>query len=47
MLQAPILPVAIIIAIAAVHRELHPGTVEAGWRGQRLFPFLAIVVVIV
>jgi hypothetical protein len=26
MLQAPILPVAIIIAIAAVHRELHPGT---------------------
>ena len=26
MLQPPILPIAIIIAIAAVHGELHPGT---------------------
>lgn len=31
VLQPPILPTAILIAIAAVHRELHPGTC---WTGQ-------------
>lgn len=44
---APILPIAIIIAIAAVHGELHPGTVEAGRRWQRLFAFLTVIVVVV
>ena len=41
----PILPIAIIIAIAAVHGELHPGTVEAGRQWQRLFTSLTVVVV--
>lgn len=45
---APILPFTILIAIAAaVHGELHPGTVEAGRRWQRLFAFLTVIVVVV
>lgn len=46
MFQAPTFPIAIIVAIAAVHGQLHPGTVEAGWRGHRLAAFLAVVVVV-
>ena len=45
VLQPPILPIAIIVAIAAVHGELHPGTVEASRQWQRLFTSLTVVVV--
>lgn len=47
MFQPPIFPIAIIIAIAVAHGELHPGTIEAGRLRQRLATFLAVVVVVV
>ena len=46
-LQPPVLPIAVITAIAAVPGELHPGAVEAGGRWQRLFAFLTVVVAVV